>query len=103
MTRSSSGELKIDMPKTYPTNLTWDDLPDCCAVLSGLNDGTITQCGVHVDNRQVAHLFLLNDGLLALTDVMLPHDVQPDNRTLLVIGRVIVAHRRACKEGRTLV
>jgi hypothetical protein len=93
------------MPKSnpYPTNLTWDDLPDCAAVLSNLNDDTITQCGVLVENRQVAHLFLLNDGLLALTDVMLPDETEPDNRALLVIGRVIVAHRRACKAGRTLV
>jgi hypothetical protein len=93
------------MPKSkpYPTNITWDDLPDCVAVLSSLNDDTITQCGVLVENRQVAHLFLLNDGLLALTDVMLPDEVEPDNRTLLVIGRVIIAHGRACKEGRALV
>ena len=87
--------------QTYPNQLFWDDLSDCVAILAELGD-SITQCGIHVEGRHVAHLFLVNDGLLALTDVMLPDEVEPDNRTLLVIGRVLVAHRRASREGRKL-
>ncbi len=81
--------------------LSWDDLPDCFALVSPVGD-SITQCGILRDGRPVAHLFLLNDGLLALTDLMLPDDADPDDRTLILIGRVLVAHRRATTEGRTL-
>lgn len=82
--------------------ITWGDLP-YAAYLMALEEG-VDQCAIRnlETNRQEAHLFLLKDGLLAITEVNLPDDVQPDNGLLIAIGRVMVAHRRASKEGRSL-
>ena len=86
------------------TEITWDDLPGYVAIIAALVDG-IDQCSIRnlLENREEVHLFLLRDGLLAITEVNLPHDLEPDNRLLLAIARVMVLHRRAAKEGRALV
>jgi len=89
------------MLNSYPNQLTWDDLPDCVAVLSPMSE-SITFCGLHSQGKQVASMFLLDDAILALTEVMLPDDVEPDNNVLIAMGRVLVAHRRASRDGRKL-
>ena len=89
------------MTNIYPKQLVWDDLPDCVAIVSPLNEST-TQVGLHYQGRQVAHILALDDAILALTELMLPDDTEPDTAVLIAIGRVLVAHRRASKEGRKL-
>ena len=81
--------------------ISWDDL-EYVAILAKLND-SITQCTVTHEGRQVAHLVLLRDGLLALTEVRFEQDREPDDGLLLAIGRVLVAHLRASREGRSLI
>jgi len=83
------------------TELAWDDLPNRIAMLAELGD-SITQCAIIAEGRQVAHLFLFNDNLLALTEVMFPDEDEPDNDTLLAIGRILVAQLRATRAGRKL-
>ncbi len=86
---------------SFPKQITWDDLPDCVAVIAPLVDG-IDQCGILIGGREECHLFLLRDGLLALTDIYLPDDLEPTEIFLRAIARVMIAHRRASKEGRAL-
>jgi hypothetical protein len=81
--------------------IVWDDLP-YVAVVAEL-DEQMLQAAVLFEGRQVAHLFLLKDGLLALTEVEYRSDLEPTDELLLAIARVQVAHLRACREGRSLL
>jgi hypothetical protein len=80
--------------------ISWDDL-EYVAIIAQLND-SITQCVITLEGHQTAHLFLLRDGLLALTEVRFEKESEPADGLLLAIGRVLVAHLRACREGRIL-
>ena len=85
----------------YQIQRDWDDLP-YIALISEI-DEQVLQAAVLHEGRQVAHLFLLKDGLLALTDIDLKADIEPTDQLLLAIARVQVEHLRACREGRCLV
>lgn len=82
--------------------IAWDDLPETVAIVGNLAE-TIDQCAILIEGHQVAHMFLLTDGMLALTDIELPDDVEPGDNLVRAIGRVLIAHRRAAREGRSLV
>ena len=92
------------MNPNHRKEIGWDDLPEYVAIVAALVEG-IDQCSIHnmAENREEAHLFLLRDGLLAITEVNLPDDVQPGDKLLLAIARVQVEHLRACRDGRSLV
>ena len=94
---------KLFTMNTNHRQIQWDDLP-YVAILAPLNE-QIVQCAIitHEGGCQAAHLFLLTDGLLALTDVNFRGDVPPNDDLLLAIARVQVAHLLACREGRTLL
>jgi hypothetical protein len=80
----------------------WDDLP-FVAIVAALDDAVI-QCAImDEEGRQRAHLFMMRDGLLALTEIDLKSDIEPSNDLLLAIARVQVAHLKACREGRAIV
>lgn len=81
---------------------TWDDLPECIATIAALVEG-IDQCSLTVEGRPGAHLLLSCDGLLSITEVYAPEEIEPDQRLMLAIGRILIAHRRANKEGRSLL
>ncbi len=81
--------------------LRWDDLPEIAATVTNLND-TIDQCVIQVEGEPQMHLFLLNDGLLSIIDVSAAHDAEPSDDLLLSLGRVLVAHKSACRDGRRL-
>lgn len=81
--------------------LDWDDLPHVAHLME--MDERVLQCAIHHEGRQVAHLFLLRDGLLALTEIDLRGDLEPTDELLLAVARVQVAHLRACREGRSLL
>jgi hypothetical protein len=81
--------------------LDWEDL-EYVAVLGEMNEAAI-QCAIIHEGHQLAHLFLLKDGLLALTEVNLEQEGEPTDELLLAIARVQVEHLRACREGRSLI
>ena len=84
-----------------PIQLDWDDLPYVAQIVE--MDERVLQCAILSEGRQVAHLFLLKDALMALTEVDFRNDLEPTDELLLAIARVQVAHLRACREGRSLV
>lgn len=85
----------------YQIQRDWEDLP--YVVLISQLDEQVLQAAVMHEGRQLAHLFLLKDGLLALTDVDIKSDLEPCDELLLAIARIQVEHLKACREGRSLV
>ncbi len=79
----------------------WED-SNFTAVLAPLAEG-IDQCSILQDGNERAHLFLLGDGLIAVVDIDLKEDIPPCHDLLVAIARIIVAHKVAAREGRTLV
>ena len=79
----------------------WEDL-EYVAVIAEMNEAVI-QCAITREGRQMAHLFLLKDGLLALTEINFEEEGEPTDGLLLAIARVQVEHLRACREGRSLI
>lgn len=81
--------------------ITWDN-SNYTAVLAPLGDG-IDQCSIACEGEEMAHLFLLRTGPMALVDIELKEDIEPCDGLLLAIGRILVEHKRAVREGRALV
>ncbi|MBK8858992.1 MAG: hypothetical protein IPN11_15320 [Opitutaceae bacterium] len=81
--------------------LSWED-SEYTAVLAPLEDG-IVQCSIQNNGTEAAHLFLLTGGLVGLVDIEIKDDFSPPDGLLLIVGRIVVEHRRAVREGRTLI
>ena len=89
------------MKTNYKIQISWDDLR-YVAILAPLSERMI-QCALLHEGRYVAHFFLFNDGLLALTDVYLTSGEEATDDLLLAVRRVRLAHLRASRVGRPLV
>lgn len=82
-------------------SLTWDDLPDCIAVVSPLLED-IDQCSIQVGGREQATLLMFREHLGRIVEIQFARAVVPDDTLLIAIGRTIVAHQRGCEEGNFL-
>jgi rRNA processing protein Krr1/Pno1 len=82
--------------------IAWDDLAETVAIVRPLVEN-MHQCAILVEGRQVAHMFLLEDGVLALTEIEVPGDVEPSDNLVRAIGRIMIEHRRVTREGRSLL
>jgi hypothetical protein len=89
------------MKTNYKIQISWDDL-QYVAIVAPLSEKLI-QCALLREGRYVAHFFILNDGLLALTDVYLACGEEATDDLLLAVRRVRLAHLRASRVGRPLV
>ena len=88
--------------RTLEKQLQWDDLP-YVAVVAEFNEHALQVAVMCDEGRQVAHLFLMKNGLMALTEVDFRADFDPSEELLLAIARVQVDHLRSCREGRSLL
>jgi hypothetical protein len=89
------------MKTNYKIQILWDDL-QYVAILAPLSE-KLVQCALLHNGRYVAHVFLLNNGLLPLTDIYLTSGEEATDDLLLAVRRVRLAHSRACREGRSLL
>ncbi len=79
-------------------SLTWDDLPDCAAVVSSLIED-IDQCSIQVGGHEQATLLLFREQLGRVVEIQFARATEPDDMLLLAIGRTIVAHQTECDHG----
>ena len=79
-------------------SLSWDDLPDCAAVVSSLIED-IDQCSIQVGGHEQATLLLFREQLGRVVEIQFARTTEPDDTLLLAIGRTIVAHQTECDHG----
>jgi len=88
------------MSYIYPPNryqhFVWKDLPGCTAILEPLVP-SIDQASVQLAGKERATLLLFREALVGMVELQFSET--PDDATLLVVGRTVVAHQRACCEG----
>ena len=76
-------------------SISWADLKGFDAVVAPLSP-TIDQCSVQREGRELALLLLFKEPNAGMVDIKFRRE--PDDPTLVVIGRVIRAHQRATNE-----
>ena len=79
--------------------ITWDDLA-AAATVSRFAD-SVDRCLLQVAGKDRAVVLLFRESLSGVVDVEFLG--APDDDLLLAIGRIILEHSLACREGRTLV
>ena len=87
--------LKPTLSASKHQSVSWCDLRGYVAVIAPFSP-TSDQCSVQFEGRELATLILFKDAHTGMVDIRFR--MEPEDATLIAIGRTIRAHQRACNE-----